>query len=483
MKRSSLLLVVVSALFCCSTAFVSCTRESILTKDNDTETISENPLSMLTDEEFSALADYLSPTKVSVDEAMAYAEYAISLLEKAEPATKSVIRRPISATPYLGVLNEYQTKTCEAMDTLAYIVSFGESNGYAVISADHRTESILAIVPEGNYDPNDIAPGAAAVFSHLASYIGRKIETREEENSKHLPNALKIIGEYYSERTNGNIITKGDGFDLSEFLQPTVTYTEVSRQETEISPLITTKWGQDYPYNTQCPIVQQPIIENGVIIGYNEVNAPTGCVATATAQIMAYWEYPTGYDWTAMKASPYGFNVTPAAQSDIASLMRDIGDGVNMEYSWNGSGAYTEDVPDYLSSVGYSDYGEIFRITNATSGPYSGTILSDLQIDRPVIMSAGDTNSDARHAFVVDGLQRLKINYIRTVTFYYLISIDPPLKGISYIEERPYSTQTDTYHCNFGWDGYSDGWYDAGLIEVGVYDFDNNCYIVHCIEP
>ena len=76
---------------------------------------------MLTDEEFSALVDYLSPTRVSGDEAMAYAEYAISLLEKAEPATKSVIRRPISAMPYLGVLNESQTKDCEAKDTFAYI--------------------------------------------------------------------------------------------------------------------------------------------------------------------------------------------------------------------------------------------------------------------------------------------------------------------------------------------------------------------------
>lgn len=121
MRRLSILLLGVSGLFCIIMLLNSCNRESLFSEDNDTETISENPLSMLTDEEFSALADYLSPTKVSGDEAMAYAEYAISLLEKAEPATKSVIRRPISAMPYLGVLNESQTKACEAPDTLAYI--------------------------------------------------------------------------------------------------------------------------------------------------------------------------------------------------------------------------------------------------------------------------------------------------------------------------------------------------------------------------
>ncbi|MBR0240580.1 MAG: C10 family peptidase [Bacteroidales bacterium] len=484
MNIKNLLFYTVFALTFGLMTFVGCSREPIPAVDGETEAVSESPLSRLTDEEFFALADYLSPTRVNVQEAMATAEEAISLLEKAELATKSVIRRPVSAKPFLGSISGGKTKSGDAKDTLAYIVSFGEGKGYAVISADHRTKSILAIIPEGDYEPDNIAPGAAAVLANIGAYLEGQIEAREEENSKHLPNALKILGEYLADTEVGTRITKGDGFDLSEFMQPTVSYTEVSRQETQISPLITTKWGQRGPYNTQCPIVQEPEYDDdGVLVGYNDVHALTGCVATATAQIMAYWEYPSGYDWSAMKANPYGRNVTTAAQYDIARLMRHIGDGVNMSYGWDGSRAFSRDVPSYLSSVGYLNYGDVFTINNASSSPYSGTILSDLQIDRPVIMAAGDTNSNERHSFIVDGIQRLKINYIRTVTFYTLISVNPPLKEVSYIEERPFFEITDTYHCNFGWGGSSDGWYQAGMLEVGIYNFEENCYIVHNIEP
>lgn len=48
----------------------------------------------------------------------------------------------------------------------------------------------------------------------------------------------------------------------------------------EIPPLLgNIIWGQDYPYNLQCPQI-------------NDMNCPTGCVATALAQIMCYHQYP-----------------------------------------------------------------------------------------------------------------------------------------------------------------------------------------------
>lgn len=44
-------------------------------------------------------------------------------------------------------------------------------------------------------------------------------------------------------------------------------------------PFVTTSWGQSDPYNYLCPKI-------------SGVTAPTGCVATALAQIMNYYEYP-----------------------------------------------------------------------------------------------------------------------------------------------------------------------------------------------
>lgn len=60
-----------------------------------------------------------------------------------------------------------------------------------------------------------------------------------------------------------------------------------------IHPLVSTKWGQSYSnngfdlnaYNYYCP--------SSNCIGYN---CPTGCGATAMAQILNYWRYPV-YDY------------------------------------------------------------------------------------------------------------------------------------------------------------------------------------------
>ena len=57
---------------------------------------------------------------------------------------------------------------------------------------------------------------------------------------------------------------------------------QAARQETAnavVGPLITTQWDQDSPYYDLCP-------------GTGKNKAYTGCVATAMAQVMNYWEWP-----------------------------------------------------------------------------------------------------------------------------------------------------------------------------------------------
>ena len=50
-----------------------------------------------------------------------------------------------------------------------------------------------------------------------------------------------------------------------------------------VEPLIQTTWGQREPYDWQCPM-------------YNGEYCIVGCVATAMAQVMKYWQYPEGCD-------------------------------------------------------------------------------------------------------------------------------------------------------------------------------------------
>lgn len=192
---------------------VSCVRETIPVSGNDAEDIMDTPFSRLTDEEFFALADYLSPTDVTSEDAMVFAEEAFSILEKAEPATKSISRHAVSAIPFLGNLGGDKTKSVEAQDTLAYIVNFSDGNGFAVIAADRRVEPILAIIPEGKYEANHIPSGAATFFANIGPYLQRQIENHEKECSKYLPNALKVMNEYLAYSSEGVEVTKSDGFD------------------------------------------------------------------------------------------------------------------------------------------------------------------------------------------------------------------------------------------------------------------------------
>ncbi len=153
----------------------------------------------------------------------------------------------------------------------------------------------------------------------------------------------------------------------------------------EKSPILTTAWGQWAGYNNLC--LYLGCDGNG--------HAPTGCVATAMAQIMRHFEYPTNYNWANMP-DDYG-------NYDIQSLMSDAGESVDMDYDCDGSGAYSWKVDDALEDE--------FNYSNASYGNYNyNTVRSNLQQNKPVYLS-GDRISGyflgiplyKGHAWVCDG--------------------------------------------------------------------------------
>ena len=135
---------------------------------------------------------------------------------------------------------------------------------------------------------------------------------------------------------------------------------------TAVSPMLTTTWDQSPLYNDMCPY--------DYVYGQRVV---TGCVATATAQIMKYWNHPaTGYgshSYLAQNdhinygvlsanfgATSYAWDIMPnaltvassqAEHDAVALLMLHVGIAVEMHYnvsSQNGSGAYNHS--DYYPS-------------------------------------------------------------------------------------------------------------------------------------
>ena len=210
-----------------------------------------------------------------------------------------------------------------------------------------------------------------------------------------------------------------------------------STRATDGSYLCKTRWGQESPYNLNCPKI-------GGNTGY------TGCVATAMAQIMYYYKYPVSgsgnnctytvvdsrgrtksytqsfanpYDWANMKDIYTSRSTNGQA---VATLMFDAGCAVHMQYASDGSGAYTNDAATaFVKNFGY-DSLSVNYLTRLyySDEEWMRIIDNEISNGRPILYSGVDATSGG-HAFVFDGIN-----------------------GNGYV------------HINWGWDGAATGFYD-----------------------
>lgn len=196
---------------------------------------------------------------------------------------------------------------------------------------------------------------------------------------------------------------------------------------TPVEPLLKTNWAQDSPYNGLCP-------KTGGAWGSS---AMTGCVATAMAQILKYFQYPssstgksyylfdgsearhnvtlsTTYDWANM-ANAYTWNYSDAQAKAVQELMRDCGYVSHMIYSAQGSGANAYDAGAGLShNMRYDSLAlSVDRRMFYNDEDWMSAIYAELQNQRPILYNAVDPNMMG-HAFVFDGMDsegRVHINW------------------------------------------------------------------------
>jgi hypothetical protein len=207
-----------------------------------------------------------------------------------------------------------------------------------------------------------------------------------------------------------------------------------------VENFVLSTWGQSDPYNWLCPKVKNR-------------NTPSGCVATATAQIMYYFRYPEQgqgkggytvepsqsrqpatingvYEWDKMLDKYYGLNLNDEQRQPIATLMRDVGYSVYMSYGASGSGAYAHDVPAALidnfsyNPLSFRHYTREFFSTEE----WLMLIAKEMKAHRPVLYGASDPKSGG-HAFFFSGMDA---------------------EGKVYV--------------NWGWDGTGNGYYAIDLL-------------------
>lgn len=208
-----------------------------------------------------------------------------------------------------------------------------------------------------------------------------------------------------------------------------------------VQPLLTTKWNQKEPYNSLCPG------DN-----YHGI-CPTGCVATAMAQIMNYWEWPTtgqgehsyrndfrietvdfsksNYEWNNMideylyvkNSSVFIVEGWTKEQGDaVAKLMYDCGVATNMIYAYNGSSTTDHEVKVALTKHFKYDC-QFYPRDSYTTPQFINLITTELDNARPIFFSG--TGEGGGHAFVADGYDSNKF-----------------------------------LHINWGWGGMSDGYFN-----------------------
>lgn len=291
-----------------------------------------------------------------------------------------------------------------------YVFPNGEGKGFTVVSGDDRLPEVVGYSDKGTYDEENLP----------SNYVG----------------FMKAYEEMVGQLDNGDSrasasIAEAKALRSSDYQQPTV------------APLLgSIQWNQIIPYNKMCPM-------------YNSTDrSVTGCVATAMAQVMMYYQYPKtlqtdipayvtrtkhlsipqinkgeSYDWNNMLpqyASYEPLNYTDAQAAAVAKLLYHCGVACEMDYGPSSGANVT---PAILSTYfGYdSDLMQDLNRDVFTLAEWSQIMDKELTAKRPILYSG--QSSDGGHEFVCDG-----------------------------------TDGNGLYHINWGWGGYQDGYFDVTIL-------------------
>lgn len=392
--------------------------------------------SNLTADELKALSWYNADPRISADEATANAQSIIRFLDEGHK-TKASAPRTISGIQ--PVTRSKMTKSGDEAnpDTVAYVFNFGLDEGYAILSADRRTDQIFALVPDGHIDFEEdideaiLSTGVLAFYGNLEAAYDRQVEDAVRMQDSLVNSALAKL-----ESLPGMPVTKA-GSSQAQVSYGTTSYITV------VAPMIKVRWGQTNPYNLYTPVISGQ-------------HAPTGCAATAVAQLMSYWKYPTSYNWNVMM--PPSGNESMNTFQTISRLMSDVGTGLNVQYGRTQSSAHFGDIPGYLSGLGYNP--GTYKAYNSTE------VTQSLTDNRPVLISGfaikkdvykkymifwekySHTYYEGGHAWLIDG---------------YILGMTPMYVNVNGRQILSSYVYTPLVHCNWGWPELGiDGYYNDG---------------------
>lgn len=301
-----------------------------------------------------------------------------------------------------------------------YIFNNKEKASFVIISGDSRMKTVLGYSDNTSFSSEAIPCGLAMLLSHYASQYAY----------------LNEIG------IAGKTSERGD----------------YSTTYNDVEPLLTSAWGQDSPFNDNCP-----------------VGCPCGCVATAMAQIMRYYKYPetgkgsfsyvsrtnryqrsfdfgnTRFNWDEMqdRYAPTGMK-NSSMRAAAASLAEACGVSVGMDYTRSGSGAYDLDIAYAL--IHFFSYNEniaLYERSYFKSAEWYDKVHEELEAGRPILYCGQDRMNNGGHAFVIDGFRN----------------------------------SDGKFHVNWGWNGDYDSYYELDALNPSNYRFSTGQSMIARFTP
>jgi hypothetical protein len=292
---------------------------------------------------------------------------------------------------------------------------FTTESSFVLVAADDRVQPILGYSLDGKFDTENIPDNMRAWVENYSDAIRYAIN--------------------HQTRASDEVTRQWTNLEMG---------VDIHRAEVVVEPLIQTQWDQRSPYNMLCP--------SGTV---------TGCVATAMAQVMKYWNYPehgmgshsyipknhpeygeqyanfntTYYDWDNMVNTYYG-NASPEQMQAVATLMYHCGVSIDMNYgpaSTGGSGAATSSVATVLKTYfDYSSETQYISRLGFNDTIWISMLKAELNLNHPIQYNGKDSNNGG-HSFVCDGYNN-----------------------------------DDFFHFNWGWSGANDGYYSINSLNPGT---------------
>lgn len=293
-----------------------------------------------------------------------------------------------------------------SLEAPAYHIFNRTGGGWVIVSGEDSVQNILAYGDEGSFQ----TVGMPDNLSYWLGEMERQVSFAREHKA-----AVSGTVKTSTPRTAG----------------------------TPVVLLETAKWDQEDPFNLKCPVVTG---EKG--------RAMTGCVATAMGIVLRYNQWPpngTGtlssyrteskgykvngfsidgyeYDYSQMPLNS-GRTWTSAQEEAVSTFLYHLGVMVQMDYGYDGSGAYSENIaPALINHMSYSTGANLYSKDDYSKTKWIGMLKAELDAGRPILYG-GCTRNNEGHQFVFDG----------------------------------YDTE-NYFHVNWGWSGQGNGYFTVDAL-------------------